>query len=163
MTSLKMAFHETTGRRIVEVFDDRGEFIGAIYPTQDGSNCIHLVSKYFADDNFKPSKRHDPGAGRAREVQGQVMIDVVFPDNENCPDCGGFIFRPGPCGGISQNVECVGCLSRFNVARWDPAMHVREVQAIYKQPLPIVWAQRIPSEADGGGEWREDMFPKVCQ
>jgi len=65
-----------------------------------------------------------------------------------CLDCGGFIFRPGPCGGMSQNLECVGCGSRFNVAFW----HGK-----------FVMAQRIPSEKDGGGVWREDMFPKVLE
>lgn len=50
MTSLKMAYHETTGRRIVEVFDDTGTFVAAIYPTEDGSNTIHIVSKYFSGD-----------------------------------------------------------------------------------------------------------------
>lgn len=85
------------------------------------------------------------------------MINVVFPDNEHCPDCGGFIFRPGPCAGVCQNIECVGCGSRFNVARWDRAMTHR------KGPMPIVWAHRIPSESDGGAVWREDMFPKVLQ
>jgi hypothetical protein len=55
MTSLKMAFHGSTGRRIVEVFDDRGAFVGAIYPTDDGSNSVHLVSKHFDDDPIKPS------------------------------------------------------------------------------------------------------------
>jgi hypothetical protein len=85
------------------------------------------------------------------------MIDIVFPDDESCPDCGGFIFRPGPRGGASQNIECVGCGSRFNIARWDPSMTER------KGPMPIVWAQRIPSERDGGGKWREDLFPKVLQ
>jgi hypothetical protein len=29
--------------------------------------------------------------------------------------------------------------------------------------MPIVWAQRIPSQREGGGEWREDMFPRVLQ
>jgi hypothetical protein len=86
------------------------------------------------------------------------MIDVVFPDNENCPDCGGHIFRPGPRAGINQNIECVGCLSRFNIARWDHAMTDRR-----DGKMPIVWAQRIPSEKDGGGAWREDMFPKMLQ
>jgi len=65
-----------------------------------------------------------------------------------CPDCGGRIWRPGPRGGIAQNVECVGCLSRFNVARHNGQ---------------FVTAQRIPSEAQGGGAWREDMFPKVLE
>jgi hypothetical protein len=55
MTTLKMAFHQETGRRIVEVFDDSGAFIGAIYPTQDGSNSIHIVSKHFADYPFETS------------------------------------------------------------------------------------------------------------
>lgn len=86
------------------------------------------------------------------------MIDVVFPDNCDCPDCGGFIFRPGPRGGISQNIECVGCGSRFNVARWDKTLTDGR-----NGPMPIVWAQRIPGERDGGGEWREDMFPRVLQ
>jgi hypothetical protein len=90
------------------------------------------------------------------------MIDVVFPDTENCPDCGGFIFRPGPqargdTGPISRNIECVGCGSRFNVTRFDHNMSWRGGK------MPIVWAHRIPSEADGGGEWREDMFPRVLQ
>jgi hypothetical protein len=86
------------------------------------------------------------------------MIDVVFPESEDCPDCGGFIFRPGPRGGISQNFECVGCLSRFNIARWDPQMSPGR-----GGKMPIVWAQRIPSEKDGGGVWREDMFPRVLE
>jgi hypothetical protein len=55
MTSLKMAFHERTGRRIVEVFDDSGEFVCAIYPGQDGSNSIHIVSKHFADEPIRQS------------------------------------------------------------------------------------------------------------
>jgi hypothetical protein len=59
-----------------------------------------------------------------------------------CPDCGGFIFRPGPRGGISQNIECVGCGSRFNVARYHGA---------------LISAERI----NGGSRWREDMFPMV--
>jgi len=65
-----------------------------------------------------------------------------------CPDCGCTIFRPGPRGGIAQNLECVNCLSRFNVAH-----HQGQ----------FVTAQRIPSEKDGGGVWREDMFPKVLE
>jgi hypothetical protein len=55
MTSLKMAFYRDAGRRMVEVYDDSGEFIASIYPTGDGSNGIHIVSKYFRDDPIKPS------------------------------------------------------------------------------------------------------------
>lgn len=42
MTSFKLGFHQATGRRMVEVYDDTGEFCGAIYPTHDGSNAIHM-------------------------------------------------------------------------------------------------------------------------
>jgi len=61
-----------------------------------------------------------------------------------CFDCGGFIFRPGPCGGLAQNLECAGCGSRFNAAHW------RGV---------LLSFERISN----GSEWREDMFPKVLQ
>jgi len=47
MTTLKMAFHNTTGRRMVEIFDDYDRFVAAIYPTEDGSNGVHIVSKHF--------------------------------------------------------------------------------------------------------------------
>jgi hypothetical protein len=69
-----------------------------------------------------------------------------------CPDCGGFIFRPGPRGGITQNIECVGCKSRFNVAHWQRV-----------NPRVLIFAQRIESEAAGGGAWRTDMFPQVLE
>lgn len=67
-----------------------------------------------------------------------------------CPDCGGFLFRPGPRGGAAQNIECVGCGARFNIVR---------AIGNWPAPKPIIWAERI----DGGNEWREDMFPKVLQ
>jgi hypothetical protein len=69
---------------------------------------------------------------------------VSDPNVLTCPDCGGFIFRPGPRGGLSQNIECVGCGSRFNVAHWHGA---------------LIQFQRI----DTVSEWREDLFPKVLQ
>ncbi|UPK03081.1 hypothetical protein [Bradyrhizobium sp. 170] len=68
------------------------------------------------------------------------MIDDGF----TCQDCGGFIFRAGPCGGLSQNIECAGCGQRFNVSRW--------------RGMLVTFA-RIPNDS----EWREDMFPKVLQ
>jgi hypothetical protein len=70
----------------------------------------------------------------------------------NCPDCGRSIFRPGPRGGLSQNIECVRCGSRFNVALYSDN-GIRS----------LIFAQRIPSEAEGGGVWREDLFPRVLQ
>jgi hypothetical protein len=66
----------------------------------------------------------------------------------NCPDCNGFLFRPGPRGGLSQNFECVGCGARFNCSTWHGQ---------------LIDYHRIPAERDGGGEWREDMFPQVLQ
>jgi hypothetical protein len=73
----------------------------------------------------------------------------------HCPDCYGTIFRDGPRGGISQNIECVICGSRFNVAWWQPPNPAHG-------PI-LVSAHRIPSEAEGGGVWREDLFPRVLQ
>ena len=64
--------------------------------------------------------------------------------SRECPDCNGFIFRPGPRGGMSRNIECVGCGVRFNVA------YVGDHLAI---------AERI----DRMWEWREDLFPRVLQ
>lgn len=55
MTSLKMAFHSASGRRMVEVYDDKGKMVGCIYPTDDGSNSIHIVSNHFANDAIKQS------------------------------------------------------------------------------------------------------------
>lgn len=66
-----------------------------------------------------------------------------------CPDCGGFIFRPGPCGGSAQNIECVGCGSRFNVVKFTHPDY----------GATILVTERIPNDS----EWREDMFPKVLQ
>jgi predicted RNA-binding Zn-ribbon protein involved in translation (DUF1610 family) len=73
---------------------------------------------------------------------------VRFGFDGDCPDCGGFIWRDGPRGGIAQNMECVGCGTRLNVAMW----HGK-----------FVLAERIPSEKESGGVWREDMFPRVLQ
>jgi hypothetical protein len=55
MTALKFAFHSATGRRMVEVYNDDGKMVGCIYPTENGTNSIHIVSNYFADDPVKPS------------------------------------------------------------------------------------------------------------
>lgn len=98
------------------------------------------------------------------------MMDLDFPADQSCPDCGGFIFRPGPRGGMGQNIECVKCLSRFNVVRWYPQLDPAHVAQHGWPPSiesltdsKIVLAERIPSEKDGGGAWREDMFPRVLE
>jgi hypothetical protein len=74
----------------------------------------------------------------------------------HCPDCDCRIFRPGPRGGAAQNFECVNCPARFNIT------FASALAQKFNVPH-LVFAQRIPSEKDGGGEWREDMFPKVLQ
>ena len=98
------------------------------------------------------------------------MMDLDFPEDGSCPDCGGFIFRPGPRGGMGQNIECVGCLSRFNVVRYYPeldpaqiAQHGWPTSVASLSKGKIVLAERIPSEQDGGSVWREDMFPRVLE
>jgi hypothetical protein len=93
----------------------------------------------------------------------KVPVENVFPADESCPDCGGFVWRPGPRGGAAQNIECVGCGARFNITRWDRNYDRAAGLPDRPGPMPIVWAQRIPSEKDGGGAWREDMFPKVLE
>ena len=87
---------------------------------------------------------------RLHKMGVSITIPESTPTNLNaflaerrCPDCNGFIFRPGPRGGMSQNIECV-CGSRFNIT-------------YYRGDL--IWAERI----DGNGAWREDKFPKVLQ
>jgi hypothetical protein len=80
-------------------------------------------------------------------------------DQDLCPDCAGFIFRPGPRGGASQNVECVGCGSRFNVVRGHSTLKA----LLDGRPMPVIHAERIRRDDRGIGRWREDMFPKVLQ
>jgi len=53
-----------------------------------------------------------------------------------CPDCGWNHFIPGPRGGMSENLECARCGSRFNVAR-----------AIGYDPAEIVFVERIGRDA----------------
>lgn len=72
------------------------------------------------------------------------LVSSEAIEARECPDCRGFIFRPGPRGGLAQNVECVGCGARFSFT-----MLLGH----------IVFAQRI----DHAGDWREDLFPKVLQ
>ena len=55
MTSFKIAFHASTLRRIIEVYDDTGGMVAVIYPTEDGTNRIHIVSNYFDDNPIKQS------------------------------------------------------------------------------------------------------------
>jgi hypothetical protein len=88
--------------------------------------------------------QHDPNDDRI----GMTKAQVEQLGRGYCPDCNGTIFRPGPRGGISQNIECVACGSRYNVSHYDGQ---------------FLMAGRIPSEADGGGAWREDMFPRVLE
>ena len=88
--------------------------------------------------------QHDPYDDRI----GMTKAEIEHLGNGYCPECNCTIFRPGPRGGLSQNIECVKCLSRYNVA--------------HHQGL-FLMAGRIPSEKDGGGAWREDMFPRVLE
>jgi hypothetical protein len=63
MTTLKMETHMQTGRAMVEVYDDDGNFVATIYPTDNNSNGIHIVSKYFADNPINPSVSMIPVPG----------------------------------------------------------------------------------------------------
>jgi hypothetical protein len=63
MTTLKPGLHSATGRTMVEIYDDDGKMVGCIYATSDGSNSIHVVSNYFADDPINPSVKMIPVPG----------------------------------------------------------------------------------------------------
>jgi hypothetical protein len=56
----------------------------------------------------------------------------------HCPDCGHRGFVLGPRGGMSINVECGGCATRFNVASSSFSHR-------------IVMGQRLPTE--GSVKW----------
>lgn len=63
-----------------------------------------------------------------RRLLGQGPVDAeLIPEDEptrlrnafnrqHCPDCGSREFLDGPSGGMSQNIECAECHSRFNIA-----------------------------------------------
>lgn len=74
MTVLKMAFHATTGRRIVEVFDNDGKFVAAIYP-DESKNGIKIVSKYIATFDLDDGKQSIPPIP-AMEIQFLRRSDV---------------------------------------------------------------------------------------
>lgn len=63
MTSLQIKLHEITGRRVVEISDDRGDVVGVMYPTQDGSNAVHIVSNYFDDKPIQETVGQIPVPG----------------------------------------------------------------------------------------------------
>lgn len=46
MTVLLQAVHDRPGEGIVDVFDDDGMHVATIYPTNDSSNTIQIVSAY---------------------------------------------------------------------------------------------------------------------
>jgi ribosomal protein S27E len=52
-----------------------------------------------------------------RRVDEQAELIFAFQEGR-CPDCGGRQIIPGPRGGLSQNLTCGGCGSRFNVAKY---------------------------------------------
>lgn len=61
MSSFKLAFHETNGRRIVEVYDG-DELIAAIYPTTERD--IRVISK-----NPMTVVRHDEPAPSVVQIK----------------------------------------------------------------------------------------------
>jgi hypothetical protein len=52
---------------------------------------------------------------RTGAKQQPVGPDFVEWLSRVCPDCGGDEFMRGPSGGLSINIECVGCGARFNI------------------------------------------------
>lgn len=50
-----------------------------------------------------------------------------------CPDCRAREFEHGPRGGFSQNIKCMSCGARFNVAPRGPGYTA----------TPLLFAERI--------------------
>jgi len=44
---------------------------------------------------------------------------LYFAKEGRCPDCNGNNFLAGPSGGLSQNIKCNSCKSKFNVAIYE--------------------------------------------
>lgn len=62
------------------------------------------------------------------EFDNSKLLNIVI-EHSCCPDCGCKQFYEGPCGGLSQNVQCAKCGHWFNMC------------------LPMVFERiRLPSE-----------------
>lgn len=57
--------------------------------------------------------RAQPRSSKNRERLTPIEEKILR--RGRCPDCGRDKFREGPSGGMSLNIECAGCGSRFNV------------------------------------------------
>jgi hypothetical protein len=72
MTTLKVAMHNRrNGIRIVEVYDNDGKFVAAIYPS-DETNGIKIVSKHIATFDFDDGKLAVPDIPA-------VTVDFIRP------------------------------------------------------------------------------------
>ncbi len=56
-----------------------------------------------------------------RKIESAKPIPPALPvgdlrwlnERNSCPDCQGVMFNPGPTGGMSINIRCAGCGSKF--------------------------------------------------
>ncbi|NTF17382.1 hypothetical protein G6L37_03000 [Agrobacterium rubi] len=60
-----------------------------------------------------------PGEPSVMRLNHDDELTSWFRGKMCCPDCGEKEFLPGPRGGLSQNMSCVGCGSEFNLASYD--------------------------------------------
>jgi hypothetical protein len=47
------------------------------------------------------------------EARAQAAAPLERLNEGFCPDCSGEIFNLGPCAGLSMNIKCAGCGSKF--------------------------------------------------
>lgn len=52
--------------------------------------------------------------------------EVEALDRAECPDCGAKRLQEGPCGGVSMNIRCAVCGSRFNIIPGCPGSFGKE-------------------------------------
>lgn len=48
-----------------------------------------------------------------RRIEPEVSGLDLIGKKGICPDCKGNLWNPGPTGGMSQNIRCAGCGSKF--------------------------------------------------
>ncbi|MEY9235436.1 hypothetical protein ABIF78_007759 [Bradyrhizobium japonicum] len=68
MTVLKLVTHSLSGLEVVEIFDDRGDLLGCIYPHREG---VHIVSKHFAEEPIMRSVGMVPVPGYLIRLNAQ--------------------------------------------------------------------------------------------
>jgi len=69
------------------------------------------------------------------KIESVTEEELAALKKNECPDCGGSEWLNGPGGGCSQNVECGGCGSRFNLTPGFGAERIRGPSPKLSEPV----------------------------